>query len=66
MAMRSALVVREKAGKARLAAATAACASSASPRRTWPILSSVAGIEQVEQLRSVRGDEAAVDIDCGR
>ena len=43
-AMRSALLVREKTGKARFAAAMAVRASSASARRTRPITCAVAGL----------------------
>jgi len=61
----SALLVRAKAGKARLAAATAVrCVSLVSePHPTTDSPCAVAGFVKVEQLGPMRCGEAAVDID---
>jgi len=62
MATRSALPVRENAGKARLAAAMARRASSASASGPGDDLGG-GGVAQIEQLFAVGGDEGSVDVD---
>jgi hypothetical protein len=56
-----ALVVRDRAEKARLAAATAAGTSSASPSLTCPITPPLAGL--CRSFSAMRLDELAVDVD---
>jgi hypothetical protein len=56
--------VRDQAGKARLAAATAAGTSSASPSLTCPITSPLAGL--CRSFSAMRLDELAVDVGLDR